>query len=83
MQYLKYMCVCSVMSNSCNPMDCIPPGSSVQGISQARILEWVDTAPEDLPHPGIEPVSPALAGGFFTHGAPWEAYLGYIILYLW
>ena len=25
----------------CDPMDCIPPGSSVQGISQARILEWV------------------------------------------
>ena len=22
--------------------------------------------PEDLPHPGIEPMSPALAGGFFT-----------------
>ena len=22
-------------------LDCIPPGSSVQGISQARILEWV------------------------------------------
>ena len=25
----------------CNPMDCSPPGSSVCGISQARILEWV------------------------------------------
>ena len=25
----------------CNPMDCCPPGSSVQGILQARILEWV------------------------------------------
>ena len=24
----------------CNPMDCSPPGSSVHGISQARILEW-------------------------------------------
>ena len=23
-----------------NPMDCSPPGSSVHGISQARILEW-------------------------------------------
>ena len=29
------------MSNSCDPMDCSPPGSSVHGISQARILEWV------------------------------------------
>ena len=25
----------------CNPMDCSLPGSSVHGISQARILEWV------------------------------------------
>ena len=25
----------------CNPMDCNPPGSSVHGIFQARILEWV------------------------------------------
>ena len=26
----------------CDPMDCSPPGSSVQGISQARVLEWID-----------------------------------------
>ena len=25
----------------CDPMDCSPPGSSVQGSLQARILEWV------------------------------------------
>ena len=25
----------------CDPMDCSPPGSSVHGISQARILDWV------------------------------------------
>ena len=25
----------------CDPMDCNPPGSSVHGISQVRILEWV------------------------------------------
>ena len=25
----------------CDPMDCSPPGSSVYGILQARILEWV------------------------------------------
>ena len=25
----------------CNPMDCSPPGSSVHGILQARILEYV------------------------------------------
>ena len=30
-----------VVSHSCNPTDCSLPGSSVHGISQARILEWV------------------------------------------
>ena len=25
----------------CNPMDCSLPGSSIHGISQARVLEWV------------------------------------------
>ena len=28
----------------CDPMDCSPPGSSVHGILQARILEWVDVS---------------------------------------
>ena len=31
----------TVMSNSCNPMDCSLPCSSVHGILQARVLEWV------------------------------------------
>ena len=31
----------SVMSDFCNPIDCSLPGSSVHGILQARILEWV------------------------------------------
>ena len=41
-----------------DPMNCTPPGSSVHGILQARILEWVLCSPPgDLPDPGIEPVS--------------------------
>ena len=67
------MCACSV-AQSClalrDPMDCSPPGSSIHGISQAIILEWVAISfSRDLPDWGIEPahsVSPALAGGFFT-----------------
>ena len=40
-------------------MDGSPQGSSVLGISQARILEWVAIPPPgDLPHPGTEPTSP-------------------------
>ena len=45
----------------CNPMDCSPPCSSVHGILQARMLEWVAVPfPEGLSDPGIEPGSPAL-----------------------
>ena len=66
----------------CNSMDVQPPGSSVHGILQARILEWVATPtgrksiwlqeppPGDLPDLGIEPASPALAGRFFTTAQP-------------
>ena len=32
---------CSVVSNSCDPMDHSPPGFAVHGILQARIPEWV------------------------------------------
>ena len=49
------------------------PGSYVHGISQARILEWVAISySRDLPHPRIEPMSPTLAGGFFT---TWEGHI--------
>ena len=37
------MCVCGSHThdlNLCDPMDCSPPGSSVHGIFQARVLEW-------------------------------------------
>ena len=29
------------MSDSCDPMDCSPPGSSLHEILQVRMLEWV------------------------------------------
>ena len=43
-QSLWCICVYSVVKSCptlCDPMDCSPPGSSVQGVSQTRILEWV------------------------------------------
>ena len=61
----------------CDPRDYTPPGSSVRGILQARILEWVAChTPGDLPNPEIEPtsfVSPALADRFLTTRPTWEA----------
>jgi len=48
-------------------MDCSPPGCSVHEIFQTRILEWVAISfSRGLPDPRIKPVSPALAGRFFT-----------------
>ena len=45
----------------CDPTDCSPPGSSVHGILQAKILSGLPFPPPgDLSHPGIEPGSPAL-----------------------
>ena len=45
----------SIVSGSFDPLDCSPPGSSVHGIIQARILEWVAfPSPGDLPNPGTE-----------------------------
>ena len=39
------VCVCVLVTQSCltlhDPMDCSRPGSSVHGILQARIMEWV------------------------------------------
>ena len=60
----------------CDPMNCSPPGSSVHGILQAKILsELLCPCLGNLPNPGIEPaslVSPLLAGRFFTTSATWE-----------
>ena len=66
--------VCSVAQwcpTLCNSMDYSPPGSSVQGISQARILEWVAISfstefsqTRDWTHISC------LAGGIFTTEPP-------------
>ena len=61
-------CVCCVLwlfaqscLTLCDPMDGSPPGSSVHGILQVRILDWVaGPPPGDLPNSGIKPRSSAL-----------------------
>ena len=51
----------------CDPMDCSLPGSSVRGIFQAKILEWVAISfSGDLPNPGIEPGVSRIIGRRFT-----------------
>ena len=38
---LKWSEVAQLCPTLCDPMDCSPPGSSIRGILQAEILEWV------------------------------------------
>ena len=67
---------CCLVSKSCltllpHSLDCTLPGSSVHRISKARILGLVAIPPPgDSSDPGIELMSPALAGGFFTTELP-------------
>ena len=71
---LSSLVVCVLVAQSCltlwDPIDCSPPGSSVHGILQARILKWVaiffsrgSSQPRDQTH-----VSHT-AGRFFTDSA--------------
>ena len=59
----------------CNPMNGSPPGSSVHGISQARILEWFAiSSPRGSSQPGDWTHVSFLAGGFY-HWATCEVRL--------
>ena len=57
---MKCMLVTQSCPTLCDLMDCSSPGSSVHGIPQARMLEWVAILfSRDLPNKGIEPASTA------------------------
>ena len=60
----------------CDPMDCNPPGSSVHGIFQARILEWVaiSFSRGSSPPRDRTPVS-CIDRWILYHRAPWEAHV--------
>ena len=75
------VCVCThaqLCSTLCDPMDCSRPGASVQGMSQARTLEWVAISfsrgsfwPRDRTHISC-------IGRFFTNWATREVLDPYI-----
>ena len=72
------VCVLSrlVVSDSLQPLDCSPPGSSVHGISQARILERVAISfSRGSFRPWDQTCLSCIAGRFFTTGTTWEALL--------
>ena len=71
---LCFVLSCSGMSNFCNPLNSIPPGSSVYRIPQARILEKVTISfsrgSSQLRDQTHITWSPALEGEFFTTEPP-------------
>ena len=79
--YLKYLlsiskncvCVCSVSQlcpTLCEPMGYSPPGSSVHGILQARILEWVAISYSRGSSRPRQTLVSFIAGSFFTSYPP-------------
>ena len=70
----KWKWSCSVMSDSSWSMDCSLPGSSVHGIFQARVLEWVAIPfSRRSSRPGDWTRVSCIAGRFFTIWATREA----------
>ena len=78
----------SVMSNSCDPMYYSLPGSSVHGISQARILEWIaisfsrgSSQPRDQTHVSY---TSCLASIFFTTEPPGKLQFSlHLCIWIW
>ena len=82
----SYHCECAkslqLCLTLCDPVDCDSPGSSVHGILQARILEWVampssrgSSRPRD--RTCVSYVSRIGRQVFFTTSATWEAHIHY------
>ena len=68
---LWYCLVAKLCPTLFDPKDYSLPGSSVHGISQVKILQWVAIpSPGDLTDPRIKSASPVLVGGFFTTEPP-------------
>ena len=77
--YFYFTClVAKSCATLCDPMDCSPPGSSMGFPRQEYWSGLPFPPPEDLPDPGIKPmspVSPALAGRFFTTEPPGKPFI--------
>ena len=66
-EWVKFAQLCLTL---CNPMNCNPPGTSVHGILQARILEWVAISFSKWSSQPRDRIQVSrIAGGFFTNWA--------------
>ena len=75
---IKWCSVTQLCPILCNPTDCSPPGSSVHGILQARILEWVaisssrgSSQPRDQTRVSC---ASCIGRQILYHCVPWEAW---------
>ena len=84
-QHINHLsCMCTQLHPTpCDPRDCSPPDSSVQGILQARILGWsAISSSRGSSHPGTEPTSLMpyaylqWLSRFFTTSTTWAAQAG-------
>ena len=73
----KVVCVCvcvcvyaQLCPTLCDPLDCSPPGSSVHGNSQTRILEWVAISFSKGYSQTRDRTNICIAGRFFTTESP-------------
>ena len=80
----RLMLVSQSCPTFCDPMDYSPPGFSVHGIFQARILEWVAFPfSRGSSNPGIKPGSPALQAASLpseSPGKPLRLLIGHCLL---
>ena len=84
MHIQNYCLVVQSCLTLCDSMDCSTPGSTVHGILQARILEWVAlSSSRGFSQPRDQPVvscAPTWAGRFFTTGPPGKP-VPYLLLF--
>ena len=65
-QYFNLVLIAQSDLTLCDPMDCSPPGSSVHGILQARILDWVVLPfSRESSRPRDQTLVSCIVGGFF------------------
>ena len=85
--FREMLCACvpaQLCLTLCNPMDCSPPGPSIHGILQTRILEWVAIPfSRGSSRPRDRTWVSHLAGTFFTIWATTEAQSSWVDGAIW
>ena len=71
---IKMLCSAQSCLTLCDPLDCSPPGSSVHGIFQARIQEWILLQGIFLTQ-GLDSCVSCIGRQILYHCITWEAYL--------